>query len=152
MSEGTFTGFPARAQATPIPNAFFARLLPELTDPAELGVTLYAFFLLHRKKGYPRFLTYGELAADVRLWLDRLAGRPDVDGEWLFLVGHSEGGYIAPMVAAKDPRVRGVVMLAGPASRLDGGNKSSKRGDRRCHNRRFGCCHRRRTNKDGFTV
>lgn len=67
MSEGTFTGFPARAQATPIPNAFFARLLPELTDPAELGVTLYVFFLLHRKKGYPRFLTYGELAADATL-------------------------------------------------------------------------------------
>jgi dipeptidyl aminopeptidase/acylaminoacyl peptidase len=33
------------------------------------------------------------------------------------LVGHSEGGIIAPMVAASDPRLRGIVLLAGTASR-----------------------------------
>lgn len=33
------------------------------------------------------------------------------------IVGHSEGGLIAPMVAARDPKVAFVVMLAGPGVR-----------------------------------
>lgn len=73
MSEVPFAGFPSGAQATPVPSLFFTRLLPRLTDPVELGLALYAFYLLHRKKSYPRFLTRDELAAeaDLALFLDR---------------------------------------------------------------------------------
>ena len=56
-----FTGFPARMQFTPVPNAFFSALIPEISDAAELKVTLYIFFTLYRKKGYPRCVTYREL-------------------------------------------------------------------------------------------
>jgi DnaD/phage-associated family protein len=50
--------------ATAIPNLFFTAILPRISDPAELVVSLYFFFAHHRKKGQPRFLTYAELAAD----------------------------------------------------------------------------------------
>ncbi len=61
----TFPGFPARAQSTAIPNVFFSDLLPKLTDPVALGVALYAFTLLSRKRGFPRYITAAELAADA---------------------------------------------------------------------------------------
>jgi dipeptidyl aminopeptidase/acylaminoacyl peptidase len=44
-----------------------------------------------------------------------LRGRRDVDGRRLALIGHSEGGLIAPLVAAGDSALRGIVLLAGPA-------------------------------------
>lgn len=62
--------------------------------------------------------TLPQLASDVRTWMDVMGKRPDVDGRTIFLVGHSEGGYIGPMVAVDDPRVKGVVMLAGAAQNL----------------------------------
>jgi DnaD/phage-associated family protein len=44
----------------------------------ELGLALYILYLLHRKKGYPRFLTRDELAAegDLALFLERACGDP----------------------------------------------------------------------------
>jgi len=59
-----FGGFPAGALATAVPNLFFTAVLPQVSDPAELVVSLYFFFAHGRKKGQPRFLTYAELAAD----------------------------------------------------------------------------------------
>ncbi|MFH1382924.1 MAG: DnaD domain protein [Chloroflexota bacterium] len=62
-----FAGFPARMQFTPIPNVFLSSLLPQITDIAELKITLHLFALLYRKKGYPRFVTYNELLNDASL-------------------------------------------------------------------------------------
>lgn len=67
LEQGRFTGFPAGALATAIPNLFFTAVLPRISDPAELVVSLYFFFAHRRKKGQPRFLTYAELAADGTL-------------------------------------------------------------------------------------
>jgi DNA replication protein len=64
LEQGRFAGFPAGALATAIPNLFFTAVLPRISDPAELVVSVYFFFGHHRKKGQPRFLTYAELAAD----------------------------------------------------------------------------------------
>ena len=67
-SERAFTGFPVRVQATPIPNVFFSDLLPRLAhDAVALGVTLYAFNALHRKKGFPRYLTAADLISEPAL-------------------------------------------------------------------------------------
>jgi fermentation-respiration switch protein FrsA (DUF1100 family) len=44
-----------------------------------------------------------------------LRTRADIDGSRIALAGHSEGGAIAPMVAASDPKVRAIALLAGPA-------------------------------------
>jgi uncharacterized protein len=56
-----------------------------------------------------------DFAEDIRAALAYLRGRPDIDGDRLGLVGHSEGGLIAPMVAATDPGLQGIVLVAGPA-------------------------------------
>jgi len=62
-----FTGFPARMQFTPIPNVFFSTLLPQISDIAELKITLHIFWLLYPRKGYPRFITYRELLNNKNL-------------------------------------------------------------------------------------
>ncbi len=62
-----FGGFPARAQFTSIPNVFFSTLLPQISDIAELKTTLHIFWLLYRKRGYPRFVAYKELLSTVSL-------------------------------------------------------------------------------------
>lgn len=59
--------------------------------------------------------TSADFAADVRAALAWLRARPDVDPARVFLLGHSEGAMIAPMVAADDQRLAGIVLLAGPS-------------------------------------
>jgi dienelactone hydrolase len=58
--------------------------------------------------------TSADYADDIRAAVAYLRARPDIDGQRIALLGHSEGGMIAPMVAATDPRLRGIVLLAGP--------------------------------------
>jgi DNA replication protein len=62
-----FKGFPAKSQFTAVPNAFFSALLPQISDIAELKVTLHIFQALYSKRGYPRFTSYGELLANQSL-------------------------------------------------------------------------------------
>jgi hypothetical protein len=56
-----------------------------------------------------------DFAEDVRAVLAWLRQRPEVDPRRIALVGHSEGGLVAPMVAADDPLLAGVVLMAGPS-------------------------------------
>ena len=62
-----FSGFSARTQFTPIPNVFFSHLLPQISDIAELKITLHIFRSLYGKRGYPRFVTYAELLGNTSL-------------------------------------------------------------------------------------
>lgn len=57
--------------------------------------------------------TYQDLTADAADAVDFLQARPDV--ERVGLLGHSEGGYLAPLVAQQDPEVAFTVLMAGPA-------------------------------------
>ncbi|WP_310572365.1 alpha/beta fold hydrolase [Gemmatimonas sp.] len=59
--------------------------------------------------------TSGDFADDVAAVVAYLRTRSDIDGTRIALAGHSEGGLIAPLVAAKDPTLRAVALLAGPA-------------------------------------
>jgi pimeloyl-ACP methyl ester carboxylesterase len=59
--------------------------------------------------------TSADFADDVASAVAYLRTRADIDGTRIALAGHSEGGFIAPMVAAKDPTVRAIALLAGPA-------------------------------------
>lgn len=63
----------------------------------------------------PASATSADFADDVRAALAYLRARHDIDARRLGLVGHSEGGLIAPIVAATDTTLRGIVLLAGPA-------------------------------------
>lgn len=58
--------------------------------------------------------TSDDFAGDARAALAYLRTRADVDSRHLGLLGHSEGGVIAPQIAADDPAVAFVVLLAGP--------------------------------------
>ena len=60
-------GFPARMQFTSLPNFFFSTLLPQISDMGELKTTLHVLAAFYQKKGYPRFVTYGELLASKGL-------------------------------------------------------------------------------------
>jgi uncharacterized protein len=59
--------------------------------------------------------TSADFADDVASAVAYLRTRADIDGTRIALAGHSEGGLIAPLVAAKDPTVRAIALLAGPA-------------------------------------
>ncbi|MEJ7812477.1 MAG: alpha/beta fold hydrolase [Gemmatimonadaceae bacterium] len=60
-----------------------------------------------------RTATTSSFADDVRAQVAFLRARPDIAPDRIALVGHSEGGIIAPMVAATDPRIAAIVLLAG---------------------------------------
>lgn len=59
--------------------------------------------------------TSADFADDAAAAVAFLRARPDIAGRKIGVIGHSEGGLIAPMVAAKDPKLAFVVLLAGPA-------------------------------------
>jgi pimeloyl-ACP methyl ester carboxylesterase len=54
-------------------------------------------------------------ADDVGAGLEWLRAQPGIDPDRIGVLGHSEGGFVAPMVAARDPRVSFVVLLGAPA-------------------------------------
>lgn len=58
-----------------------------------------------------------DFASDAEAAVRFLRTRAEVDPRHIGIVGHSEGGLIAPLVAAKDPGVAFVVLLAGPGVR-----------------------------------
>ncbi len=59
--------------------------------------------------------TSADFAEDVRAGLAYLLTRPEIRADRLGALGHSEGAVIAPMVAAKEPTLRAIVLLAGVA-------------------------------------
>lgn len=60
--------------------------------------------------------SYTDLTDDIMAGLGYLRSRPDIDGNHIGLLGHSEGGYLAPLAATRpDSRLAFVIMMAGPA-------------------------------------
>ena len=57
--------------------------------------------------------TSEEFAGDVDAGIALLKARPEIDGQKIGLIGHSEGGLIAPIVAARSRDVAFIVLLAG---------------------------------------
>jgi uncharacterized protein len=55
-----------------------------------------------------------EYAEDVRAVVKALSDRKDVDPKRLAVVGHSDGGTVALLAAAKDKRITAVALLATP--------------------------------------
>jgi pimeloyl-ACP methyl ester carboxylesterase len=58
--------------------------------------------------------TTADFATDVEAGMRFLLKRPDIDAKHIGLLGHSEGGAIAPMVALRMPEVAFLILLAGP--------------------------------------
>ncbi len=58
--------------------------------------------------------TSKDFANDVEAIVEHLKTIPKLNPQKIILMGHSEGGIIAPMIAANRDDIAGVVMLAGP--------------------------------------
>jgi uncharacterized protein len=57
--------------------------------------------------------TTQDLASDAQAAVEYLGTRDEIDPAKIGIVGHSEGGLIAPMVAVQSPAVAFIVLLAG---------------------------------------
>ena len=55
-----------------------------------------------------------DFSKDVETSLGELQKRKDIDQKKIGLIGHSEGGLIAAMVAAENPKLKFIILLAGP--------------------------------------
>jgi dienelactone hydrolase len=63
--------------------------------------------------------TTSDFADDVRAEVAYLRSRSEIDPKRIALVGHSEGGIIAPMVASVDSQIAAIVLMAGSGKRGD---------------------------------
>ena len=61
-------------------------------------------------------VTIQERADDSRSGIEYLRSRIEIDAERIGLLGLSEGGNIGPMIAASDPFIRALVIMAGSAT------------------------------------
>jgi fermentation-respiration switch protein FrsA (DUF1100 family) len=57
--------------------------------------------------------TTADFATDTEAGVAYLKTRPEIDPHKIGLIGHSEGGVIAPMIAARNKDVAFIVMMAG---------------------------------------
>ena len=58
--------------------------------------------------------TDDDFAVDAAANVAFLRGRPDIDPARVGLIGHSEGGLVAPKVASRDRKLAFIVLMAGP--------------------------------------
>jgi len=114
----TFAGFPARPQSTAIPNVFFSDLLPRLADdPASIGVTLYAFNVLARKRGFPRYVTASDLAAVAGLASYLLTADADDDAIARGLARAVDVGVLLTLTVETGGAETALFFLNAPADR-----------------------------------
>ena len=66
-------------------------------------------------RGSGALATTEDLANDIEDAIKWARARREVDSNRVAIVGHSEGGLIASIIAARDPKLRGIVMMASPA-------------------------------------
>ena len=66
-----------------------------------------------------RFTVKDEEMDDADAAVALVGAMPEVDPARVFVGGHSEGGYLAPRIAASNPHVAGIILLAGNARPLE---------------------------------
>jgi len=110
-----FAGFPSgRVEFTPIPNVFFSGLLADITDMAELKTTLCVMAALYRKKGYPRFVSFGELLENAGL-MQSLQGSEETLRDALKMA--IERGTLLSLAVATDGTAGDIYFLNDEAGR-----------------------------------
>ncbi|UCF10716.1 MAG: alpha/beta fold hydrolase [Candidatus Bipolaricaulota bacterium] len=70
-------------------------------------------------EGDARTASRDDLVRDARAAIAVLRAQPEADPTRVILVGHSEGAYLAAILAQEDPLIAGVVLLSGAARALD---------------------------------
>jgi len=65
------------------------------------------------------FTVKDEVTDDVAAAVALLAKMPEVNKKQIFVLGHSLGGMLAPRIAAQNPQVAGIILLAGTSRPLE---------------------------------
>jgi putative redox protein len=104
-------GFPSGPRGAATAGLTYPDLADRLAREAGWCVLTFNF---RGTGGSPGDFSVDGWVADVRAAVGRLAAGDDVTGVWL--AGVDTGGTFAVCEAARDPRVRGVAVLAAPAS------------------------------------
>jgi uncharacterized protein len=69
---------------------------------------------INKSKGNFKTATTFDFADDAEAGFNFLMSRNEIDHEKIGIAGHSEGGMIAPVIAARNNNVRFIILLAGP--------------------------------------
>lgn len=88
---------------------------------AERGIAVLRYE--KRSKARPQDYAGGvtidsETTDDAVLAVAALRAQPGVDPKRVFVLGHSQGGMMAPRIGARDPKIAGLILLAAPARSL----------------------------------
>jgi len=67
----------------------------------------------------PDFTMTDETVIDAVRAAALLRGEKDIDPRRVFVLGHSQGGYMIPRIAARDPKLAGVIAMAGNVRPLE---------------------------------
>ena len=89
----------------------FGQLTDRLAD-AGFMVLRYDKRGVGQSGGRPESATLADYAEDLRAALKFLDDRKDVDDKRMAVLGHSEGGSVAMLAAARDSRVKALVLVA----------------------------------------
>lgn len=137
-ASSVFAGFPSGGKATAIPNVFFTDLLPQLTDAGDLAVVLCAFRALGQKRGFPRYITNGDIESEPALAslqtpipnelraenkaifrnkLNSESGEIDVDAINAGLRRATELGILLPLTVEREGQSIDLYFLNAPADR-----------------------------------
>jgi pimeloyl-ACP methyl ester carboxylesterase len=107
---------PNDADETLGPNKIFKDLAWGL---AQRGIAVLRY--VKRSRAAPRTVaTVKEEVLDgAHDAIDLLSHTREIDPRRIVVIGHSQGGYLAPRIAAENPTVAGIVLLAAPSRPLE---------------------------------
>lgn len=94
-------------------------VLADALTRADIAVLRYDDRGVGLSEGSHHLATSLDLASDAASAVLALYGHSRVDTNRLGLIGHSEGGMIAPIVASEHPEVDYIICLAGPSVAVD---------------------------------
>ncbi|MFT3771824.1 MAG: alpha/beta fold hydrolase [Minicystis sp.] len=106
---------PSDADATQGPNRIFKDLAWGLAS-RDVAVIRYVKRTKHAPAGVATIKE--EVLEGARAAVDLALHTREIDPRKVVVVGHSQGGYLAPRIAAEVPGVAGIVLLAGPSRPL----------------------------------
>ncbi len=96
------------------PNPVFLQLSNALSNAGYL-VLRYDKRGIGESGGSASTTTRRQLLEDVEAAYAFARKQPEVDPKRVYLLGHSEGGELVPTVAAREPGVAGIILMAPPA-------------------------------------
>jgi len=92
----------------------FGQLAGAVADDAGMFVVRYDARGSGQSGGRTESATLSEYADDVVRIVTWLRNRKTIDGDRIAVLGYGEGGAVALLAAARDSRIRGVVLVASP--------------------------------------